>query len=100
MLKKEIIRKIKLEKPKYFEANRFFGQKMSDFKKVNGMDFIYAESKWENKVMGYSYCGFVGEKFISGGIHISELNFDNNLFDLIKKEIKSEVERMEQNGMD
>lgn len=100
MTRNEIITKINKIKPKYFMANGFFGQTTNDFNKISGIDFLYAESKWENKVMGYSYCGFVGEKFISGGISIDRLTFDNSLFELIKEEIKNELERMEQNGMD
>ena len=92
MLKKEIIRKIKLEKPKYFEANRFFGQKMSDFKKVNGMDFIYAESTFCGKLEGYSYVGFCNGEFLSGGISLYDMrNSGKSLFELIKVETEKEL---------
>lgn len=62
MTRKELIELTKAQNPKYFsEGNlNFFGQTMEMFKFNDSYDipFLFAESYWNHKLMGYSIVAY------------------------------------------
>lgn len=94
MTRSEIIWLVNEIKPKYFKSNKFFEQRMSDFKKMPRFDILYAQNFHNGNFMGYSYVGFYNEKFVSGGLSVYDVQECNGrIYDLI-------IERSKENGMD